>query len=54
MNDPSMQSAKIPPMTWQVVSGKPKLLGSGGRMVAKLKLKGNLKGTIRSGACGLM
>jgi len=40
MNDASMQSAKVPLMTWQVVSRKPKLLGSGGRMAAKLKLKG--------------
>jgi len=40
MNDASMQSSKVPLMTWQMVSGKPKFLGSGGKMVAKLKLKG--------------
>ena len=27
-------------LTWQGASGKPKLVGSGGSMVAKLKLKG--------------
>ena len=35
--------------------GKPKCLGSGGSMVAKLKLKGiDGRGTTRSGACGLI
>jgi len=36
INDASKQSAKVPPMTQQVVSGKPKLLGSKGRMVTKV------------------
>ncbi len=40
INDASQQSAEVPPMTRRAASGKPKLLGSGGSMVAKLKLKG--------------
>ncbi|CAK9834647.1 hypothetical protein ANTRET_LOCUS11154 [Anthophora retusa] len=35
-----VRSAEVPPMTRRAASGKPKLLGSGGSMVAKLKLKG--------------
>ncbi|CAK9820507.1 hypothetical protein ANTQUA_LOCUS10652, partial [Anthophora quadrimaculata] len=34
------RSVEVPPMTRRAASGKPKLLGSGGSMVAKLKLKG--------------
>ena len=39
INDASKQSDEVPPMTWQLVYRKPKLLGSRGRMVAKVKIK---------------
>ena len=40
INDADQRSAGVPPMTRRAASGKPKCLGSGGSMVAKLKLKG--------------
>ncbi|KAG8172871.1 hypothetical protein JTE90_021817, partial [Oedothorax gibbosus] len=40
INDASQRSGCVPQMTRRAASGKPKLLGSGGSMVAKLKLKG--------------
>ena len=40
MKDAKQKSAGVPPMTWQAASVKPKFLGSGGSMVAKLKFKG--------------
>ena len=40
INDANQQSAGVTPMTRRAASGKPKFLGSGGSMVAKLKLKG--------------
>ncbi|CAG5115135.1 unnamed protein product [Candidula unifasciata] len=36
----SNRSAGVASMTLRAASGKPKCLGSGGSMVAKLKLKG--------------
>ncbi|GIY44664.1 uncharacterized protein CDAR_380132 [Caerostris darwini] len=40
INDASQRSGCVPQMTRRAASGKPKLVGSGGSMVAKLKLKG--------------
>ena len=40
INDANQRSAEVTPMTRRAASGKPKSLGSGGSMVAKLKLKG--------------
>ncbi|EFX63397.1 hypothetical protein DAPPUDRAFT_67127, partial [Daphnia pulex] len=40
INDANQQSVGVTPMTRRAASGKPKSLGSGGSMVAKLKLKG--------------
>ncbi|RUS68403.1 hypothetical protein EGW08_023755 [Elysia chlorotica] len=40
INDASSRSGGVDSMTPRAASGKPKLLGSGGSMVAKLKLKG--------------
>ena len=40
INNACQRSAGVPPMTRRAASGKPELLGSGGSMVAKLKLKG--------------
>ena len=40
VNDANWQSAGVTSMTRRASPGKPKFLGSGGSMVAKLKLKG--------------
>ncbi len=40
INDANWRSAGVDLMTPRAASGKPKFLGSGGSMVAKLKLKG--------------
>ena len=40
INDANQRSANVTPMTRRAAFGKPKSLGSGGSMVAKLKLKG--------------
>ena len=40
INDVACRSAGVALMTLRAASGKPKVLGSGGSMVAKLKLKG--------------
>ncbi len=40
INDADQRSAGVASMTRRAASGKPKSLGSGGSMVAKLKLKG--------------
>ena len=40
LNDADRRSAGVTTMTRREASGKPKSLGSGGSMVAKLKLKG--------------
>ncbi len=40
INDANWRSVGVDLMTPRAASGKPKFLGSGGSMVAKLKLKG--------------
>ena len=40
INDADWRCGGVIPMTRRAASGKPKSLGSGGSMVAKLKLKG--------------
>ena len=40
INDVNLRSGYVPEMTRRAAFGKPKLLGSGGSMVAMLKLKG--------------
>ena len=53
IKDASQRSAEVLQMTRRAASGIPKLLGSRGSMVAKLKLKG-IDGRAPSGACGLI